>query len=58
MHARNHSLARTLVTGPNATSTRHSLDRYGPNGSPVISVLEGIRAAVSPSIEGRFKVSR
>ena len=44
-------MKRILVTGPNATSTRHSLDRYGPNGSTVISVLEGIRAAVSPNTE-------
>lgn len=44
-------LKRILVTGPNAMSTRHSLDRYGPNGSTVITVLEGIRAAVSPDTQ-------
>lgn len=37
-----------LVCGPNAADTSMCISRYGPTGGKVISVLDGIRAAVSP----------
>jgi len=41
-------LGSILVCGPNAVETSHSIGRYGPTMGEVISVLDGIRAAVSP----------
>jgi beta-glucosidase len=38
-----------LVCGPNASEVGHSISRYGPTGGEVVSVLDGIRAAVSPA---------
>lgn len=46
--------ASILVVGPNAESIDHSISRYGPTGGEVISVLEGIKAAVSESTEVTF----
>lgn len=40
-------LKRILVTGPAAADTSHSLNRYGPADSNVISVLDGIRFALA-----------
>ena len=38
-----------LVCGPNAKEINHSVSRYGPTMGEVISVYEGIKAAVSPN---------
>jgi beta-glucosidase len=43
-------LRSILVTGPNAAETGNSISRYGPSKIPVVSVLEGIRAKVGPSV--------
>ena len=43
-----------LVCGPNAQAIDHSISRYGPTGGDVISVLDGIRAAVSKNTDVRF----
>ena len=43
-------LKSILVTGPNAAETRNSISRYGPSKIPVVSVLDGIRAKVGPSV--------
>jgi beta-glucosidase len=43
-------LRSILVTGPNAAETRNSISRYGPSKIPVVSVLDGIRAKVGPSV--------
>ena len=34
---------RVLVTGPLADETNYMTSRYGPNGNPVVTVLDGIR---------------
>jgi beta-glucosidase len=44
-------LRRVLVVGPNAVSTSFANNRYGPYDPPTISVLEGIRRAVSGKTE-------
>lgn len=38
---------KLLVAGPNATAIEHCRSRYGPDNAEIISVLEGIRTAVS-----------
>ena len=43
-----------LVTGPNATEVNHSISRYGPSNINVISVLDGIKKFVPPSIEVKY----
>lgn len=43
-----------LVCGPNAKEVGHSISRYGPTGGEVISVVDGIRAAVSEATEVRY----
>jgi beta-glucosidase len=43
-------LRSILVTGPSAAETGNSISRYGPSKIPVVSVLEGIRAKVGPSV--------
>lgn len=40
------SLKRILVTGPEANMKETSYDRYGSSGAPVVSLIEGIRAAL------------
>jgi len=40
-------LGSVLVVGPNAASTSFANNRYGPYDPPTISVLEGIKRAVS-----------
>jgi beta-glucosidase len=44
-------LRSILVTGPNAAETRNAVSRYGPSNIPVVSVLDGIRAAVGPNVQ-------
>ena len=34
---------KILVTGPLAAETNYMTSRYGPNGNPVVSVLDGLR---------------
>lgn len=48
-------LRSILVCGPNATTTGHCISRYGPTGGSVVSVLEGIRSAVSPHTDVRYE---
>ena len=48
------SLGAILVCGPNAKEIAHSQSRYGPSLGNVISVLEGIEAAVSPQTKVVF----
>jgi beta-glucosidase len=43
------TIGSILVCGPNAENVDHSISRYGPVGGEVISVLNGIKAIVSPS---------
>ncbi|TWT84258.1 Periplasmic beta-glucosidase precursor [Planctomycetes bacterium CA13] len=43
-----------LVCGPNATAIEHSVSRYGPTGGEVISVLDGIRQAVSKETQVHY----
>jgi beta-glucosidase len=44
-------LSRILVTGPNADAIEHSLSRYGPNNTKVVSVLEGLKKKLGGSVE-------
>ncbi len=44
-------LKRILVTGPNADAIEHSLSRYGPNNTKVVSVLEGLRQKLGSDVE-------
>ncbi len=44
-------LKRILVTGPNAEAVEHSMSRYGPNNTKVVSVLEGLRKKLGSDIE-------
>lgn len=37
-------LKKVLVTGPLAEEKSYMISRYGPNGNPVVTVLEGVRA--------------
>ncbi len=48
------NLRSLLVVGPNAASTSFANNRYGPYDPPTISVLEGIRRAVSPRTEVKY----
>jgi len=48
------NLGSILVCGPNAQAIDHSISRYGPTGGEVISVLDGIRAAVSKQTQVQF----
>ena len=48
------SLKKILVCGPNANAIEHSQNRYGPVAGNVISVIEGIRTAVSPDTQILF----
>jgi len=41
-------IASILICGPNAKEVGHSISRYGPTEGEVVSLLEGVRAAVSP----------
>jgi beta-glucosidase len=43
-------LKSILVTGPNAAEIGNSISRYGPSKIPVVSVLDGIRAKLGPSV--------
>src|SRR5262249_10693712 len=43
-------LKSILVTGPNATETENSQSRYGPSDLTVVSVLDGIRRKLGPSV--------
>lgn len=43
-----------LVTGPNAHNPRNQLGDYSFGLTPVVTVLEGIKAKVSPSTEVRY----
>ena len=36
-------LKKILVTGPLAAETNYMTSRYGPNGNPVVTVLDGLR---------------
>ena len=47
------NLKSILVVGANAEDIDHSISRYGPYGAKIISVLDGIRAAV-PDTEVKF----
>ncbi|MEN1680370.1 MAG: glycoside hydrolase family 3 N-terminal domain-containing protein [Planctomycetota bacterium] len=47
-------LGSILVCGPNANSTGHSISRYGPVGGEVVSLLEGVRAAVGDGIRVEY----
>jgi len=47
-------LPSILVCGPNAKETSHSVSRYGPTMGDVISVWDGIRAAVSTGTKVKF----
>jgi beta-glucosidase len=44
-------LQRILVTGPNAEAIEHSLSRYGPNNTKVVSVLEGLKKKLGSDVE-------
>jgi beta-glucosidase len=46
-------LKRILVTGPNADAVEHSLSRYGPNNTQVVSVLAGLRKKLGSAVEIR-----
>ncbi|MEI6948882.1 glycoside hydrolase family 3 N-terminal domain-containing protein [Paraflavisolibacter sp. H34] len=39
-----------LVTGPLAETTSYAVSRYGPSNNPLVSVLDGIRAATGKDI--------
>jgi len=43
-----------LVTGPNAAAIKHSISRYGPDEAAVISVLDGIKNAVSAATTVKY----
>jgi len=43
-------LKRILVTGPNAKAIEHSLSRYGPNNTQIVSVLEGLKKKLGGSV--------
>jgi beta-glucosidase len=45
------NLKHVLVCGPNATDTKMALGRYGPPSGKVVSILEGVKAAVSAGTE-------
>jgi beta-glucosidase len=47
-------MSSVLVVGPNATSTSFANNRYGPYDPPAISVLEGVKRAVSPTTAVRY----
>ncbi|MEM8947157.1 MAG: glycoside hydrolase family 3 N-terminal domain-containing protein [Planctomycetota bacterium] len=43
-----------LICGPNAKSTGHSISRYGPMMGDVISVYDGIQAALGENVDIRY----
>ena len=47
-------LKSLLVTGPNATETENSQSRYGPSDLTVVSVLDGIRRKLGPSVQIQY----
>jgi beta-glucosidase len=47
-------LKTILVTGPNAKAIKHSMSRYGPNNTKVVSVFEGLKKKLSSNIEIKY----
>lgn len=48
------NLNSILVCGPNAKETAHSVSRYGPMMGEVISVFDGIKAAVEEGVDVQY----
>jgi beta-glucosidase len=44
-------LRSILVTGPNAAEVENSMSRYGPSQLDVVSVLDGIRRKLGPTVQ-------
>lgn len=48
------NLKSILITGPTADAVKSSISRYGPNQIKVVSVLEGIKEKLGPSVEIKY----
>ena len=48
------TIQSVLITGPNAKAVNHSISRYGPSNTDVISVYKGIRALVGNQIDVQY----